>query len=493
MPRVFIKIDKTLGEPKEKTAHCPNPMEQNHFDQIRKYLKKNLSGDRFFHSVEVAKIAQKICEKQRGLNPQKAYLAGLVHDCARDLPQDTLWELAKKYRIKIDAFTKTFPLLLHAPVGARLAYQNWNIRDKEILQAISKHCVPKIYMDRLDKIIYLADVIAPTPKVWAGLKVTLPIAFKSLDLALLSAYNENIKHFVQTDKAIHPDLIKARNRLLENLHKKILILGARGMLGTALCQTFKDYLITCWDQADVDLTDRPKLQRKISALKPQIIINAAAYTKVDDAEAQQQNVLKVNGKAVGNLAVIAKRIGAILVHFSTDYVFDGKKRKGYKESDQPNPINVYGKSKFLGEALLRRNTDQYYLIRSSWLFGPHGINFVQKMLQLANNNVKLKVVNDQWGKPTYTQDLAERTKQLLEHDKPFGIYHITNEGKTTWYQFAKKIFKLANVKPQIQPISSQEYKAIAPRPLHSALLNTKLPKLRRWEEALEEYLNFSKI
>lgn len=464
-------------------------MEQYNFAQIRKYLKKNLSGDRFFHSKEVAKIAQKITEKQKGLNPQKAYLAGLVHDCARDLPQNTLLELAKKYRIKIDAFTKTFPILLHAQVGARLAYQNLNIHDKEILQAMSKHCVPKIYMDHLDKIIYLADVIAPTPKVWAGLKVTFPIALKSLDLALLSAYNENIKHFVKTGKAIHPDLIKARNRLLENFQKKILILGAKGMLGSALCLAFKDYAITCWDQADVDITDRKKLQEKIIRLKPQIIINAAAFTQVDAAESQQQNVLKVNGKAVGNLAVIAKKIGAILVHFSTDYVFDGKKRKGYKESDQPNPINVYGKSKFLGEALLRRNTDRYYLIRSSWLFGQNGINFVQKMLQLARNNVKLKIVNDQWGKPTYTQDLAERTKQLLEHDKPFGIYHITNEGKTTWYQFAKKIFELKKDRQKIQPVSSQEYKAKAPRPLHSALLNTKLPKLRRWEEALDEYLN----
>lgn len=464
-------------------------MDEVDIEKVKRFLDKNLSRDRFFHSLEVAKVAQRLAKIHKCVHPKKAYLAGLVHDLARDLQEDELTALAKKFRLKIDAFTKKYPMLLHASVAAKLAKKKLGIYDKEILQAIEKHCAPKVYMSRLDKIIFLADIIAPTPKIWSGSKKISDLAKRFLDKALLCAYNENLKSMAEKNKKIHPDLIKSRNHLLENLSKRILILGARGMLGSALRWEFRDHHLTCWDKKDVNITNRKELQEMILKLKPDLIINAAGYTNVEKAESEQQKALKVNGKAVGYLATIAKKIDASLVHYSTDYVFDGKNRKGYKENAQPNPINVYGKSKFLGEALLRRGIEKYYLIRSSWMFGKKGIHFVDKMLQLSKGNDTLRVVNDQWGKPTYARDLAYRTKQLIEQDKPFGIYHITNEGKTTWYQYAKKIFELAQIEQKVKPVSSRDFKTKAKRPLYSALLNTKLLKLRRWEEALEEYLN----
>ncbi|TSC52811.1 MAG: dTDP-4-dehydrorhamnose reductase [Parcubacteria group bacterium LiPW_72] len=460
--------------------------------KITAYLKNSLSEDRFFHSLAVAKTAEKMAKIIGGVNPAKAYFAGLIHDMARDLPEATWILLAKKYRIKIDIFTKKHILLLHAAVGAKLAQQEFNVRDRTILQAIERHCVPKINMDILDKIIYLADVTAPAPKGGVGsveLKEVLSLTRKSLDRALLYTYNEDIKEFVRKGMKIHPDLIRSRNKLLENFGKKILILGSKGMLGRALVQEFQDCELTLWDKNNADITKRKTLRNKISRLKPDIIINAAAYTNVEEAEGNQEQALKVNGKAVGYLAQIAKKLNAILVHYSTDYVFEGKNRKGYKETIQPNPINVYGKSKFLGEALLRRHCEQYYLIRSSWLFGKEGINFVDKILQKAQSNATLTVVNDQWGKPTYTRDLARATRQILEQERPFGVYHITNEGKTNWYQFARKILLFKGIKAKMKPISSQEYHSRAKRPMYSILLNTKLPHLRHWEEALEEYLN----
>ncbi len=458
--------------------------------KITLYLKKNLSSDRFSHSLAVAKTAEKIAKIVGGVNPAKAYFTGLIHDMARDLPQETWILLAKKYRIKIDIFTKKHILLLHAVIGAKLAQQKFNIRDKMILQAIERHCVPKINMDLLDKIIYLADETAPEPKgCLIEFKKILPLLHKSLDCALFYTYNENIRNLLEKGMKIHPDLIRSRNKLLENFERKVLILGSKGMLGQALAEEFQDYKLTLWDKNNLDITHRKTLQNKISHLAPDIIINAAAYTNVEEAEKNQEQTLKVNGKAVGYLAQIAKKINAILVHYSTDYVFEGKNYKGYKETAQPNPINVYGKSKFLGEALLRRYIEQYYLIRSSWMFGREGINFVDKILRKAQSSATLRVVNDQWGKPTYASDLARATRQILEQERPFGIYHLTNEGKTNWCQFARKILTLKGIKTTVKPISSQEYHSPVKRPMYSILLNTKLPRLRHWEEALEEYLN----
>ncbi len=270
---------------------------------------------------------------------------------------------------------------------------------------------------------------------------------------------------------------------------KTIIIGAKGMLGKELAKIFQDWNPICWDQAEIDIADREDVNEKISETKPDLVVNAAAYTNVDGAETNRDLAMKVNGYGVGNLAEACKKCNAILIHYSTDYVFNGKKQEGYKEDDQPkNPINVYGKSKLLGEKLLQKNTGKFYLIRLSWLFGKFGKNFVETMLTLAQKNEIIKVVNDQRGKPTFAFDLAKKTRNLVEEKFPFGIYHITNEGDCSWYEFACEIFKITGNKVEIIPVESKEFPTAAKRPAWSILVNTKLPPNRSWQEALEEYL-----
>ena len=270
---------------------------------------------------------------------------------------------------------------------------------------------------------------------------------------------------------------------------KTIIIGAKGMLGQELKKTFQDWNPICWDQAEIDIADEKNVDEKISEIKPDLVINAAAYTNVDGAETNRDLAMKVNGYGVGNLAKACKKCKAILIHYSTDYVFDGKKQEGYKEDDQTkNPINAYGESKLLGEKLLQKNTDKYYLIRTSWLFGKYGKNFVETMLTLAQKNETIRVVSDQCGKPTFAFDLAKKTRSLVEEKFPFGIYHITNEGACSWYKFAKEIFKIANVNVKVIPVYSEEFPTAAKRPTWSILVNTKLPQSRPWQKALEEYL-----
>lgn len=280
-----------------------------------------------------------------------------------------------------------------------------------------------------------------------------------------------------------------------NNSKKVIILGASGMLGHDLAEVFKEYNPTLFGVEDLDITDQQDVMDKLTDLQPEIIINAAAYTDVDGAQNNQEAAFAVNALAVGYLAQACKNIGAILIHFSTDSVFDGKNENGYKETDSINPINVYGKSKAEGEQLMQEKCDDYYLIRTSWLYGhapqagkPRGLNFVATMLKLAQEKDELNVVNDQFGKPTFTKDLAKETRRILENQEPFGIYHIVNDGVCTWYDFAKEIFEIKGVDIKVNPISSAEYPMLTPRPKYSVLINTKLEPLRSWQEALKEYL-----
>lgn len=277
--------------------------------------------------------------------------------------------------------------------------------------------------------------------------------------------------------------------------RKVLIIGSKGMLGHDLMAVFGDLNPVGADKKELDIADGAAVEKFILDLKPDIIINAAAYTDVDGCETNQDSAMKVNGYAVGYLAKISQKIGAILVHYSTDYVFDGKKPEGYKEDDEPkNPVNFYGKSKLLGEKLLKENCKNYYLIRTSWLFGKNGKNFVDTILRIGKEKKELKVVNDQYGKSTYTVDLAKKTKELLEGKYPFGIYHITNEGTTTWYDFTLKIFEIyKKMHPEeklakVILCASAEFPRPAKRPAWSILLNTKLPPSRPWQEAIKEYL-----
>lgn len=272
---------------------------------------------------------------------------------------------------------------------------------------------------------------------------------------------------------------------------KILILGAKGMLGRDLAVIFNGYDLILWDFEDIDIADKNQVDYKIGDLKPDIIINCAAYTAVDDCEKNIDKATLINGIAIGYLAEVAKKNNAILVQISTDYVFDGKNKKGYIEPSQEFwPQTVYGASKLLGEKAMLR-LDKFYLIRTSWLYGKNGKNFVDTIRKLAKEKKELKVINDQFGKPTYTVDLAQQILYILNNSLPFGIYHITNEtkkGGISWYQFAKKICKLQNSKIKINPCSTEEYPLPTKRPAHSALINTKLPKIRKWQKALKEYI-----
>jgi len=271
---------------------------------------------------------------------------------------------------------------------------------------------------------------------------------------------------------------------------KILILGSCGMLGHELIEVFKGkHELTLWDRDEIDIADKDDVTKKIFDLNPDIVINAAAYTAVDDAESNNEIAYKVNGYAVGYLSSVCKEINSLLIHFSTDYVFDGQSKSGYDENYQAeNPLNEYGKSKLLGEKMIADINPRYYLVRTSWLFGKSGKNFIETMIKLALEGKELKVVNDQIGSPTYAKDLALKIKELVESKRPYGIYHITNSGTCSWYDFAKEIFKLANLNPGIRPVGTDQFPAPAKRPGYSILINTKLPNLRSWQEALKEYL-----
>jgi dTDP-4-dehydrorhamnose reductase len=279
----------------------------------------------------------------------------------------------------------------------------------------------------------------------------------------------------------------------------ILILGKNGMLGHDLQRVFDHEDFMALGVKELDVTDREKVFQKFITLQPTVVINATGYTDVDMAEKEEEKAKAVNGYAVGVLAQACREIDATLIQFSSDYVFNGQKTSGYTESDVTSPINAYGRSKELGEKLLieemeMRKSDmepegKYFLIRTSWLFGKHGKNFVDTMLSAAKGKNELKVVNDQHGKPTFTMDLARQVKWLLESmEYPSGIYHVTNEEETTWFDFAKAIFDLKKTRVRMVPCTSREFTRPARRPAYSTLVNTKLPPLRPWKEALQEYI-----
>ena len=249
------------------------------------------------------------------------------------------------------------------------------------------------------------------------------------------------------------------------------------MLGSDLCKVFPEAVKLT--HKELDITNRENVIDCIRKIKPDVVINAAAYTDVDGCEDKQELAFQVNGYGPGHIAKACSIVGAKLVHFSTDYVFDGSKKE-YLESDIPNPINVYGYSKLLGETKIIENLDDYRIIRISWLFGVHGINFVETMLRLSREMDTVKVVNDQFGKPTNTMDLANKLKEIIEIDP--GIYHITNEGICSWHEFASSIIDNAI------PCTSEEFPRKAKRPRYSVLVNTKTESMRHWKEALKDYL-----
>ncbi|MEA2088887.1 MAG: dTDP-4-dehydrorhamnose reductase [Patescibacteria group bacterium] len=289
--------------------------------------------------------------------------------------------------------------------------------------------------------------------------------------------------------------------------QKILILGAHGNLGQQLSNIFlldKDYEVVAWDKNDLDITNKNETNKKIVQLNPSLIINASAYNAVDACEKDEEQfelAKKINGYAVGYIAKVAEKIGAIFVHFSTDYVFDGRKKDGYKENDKPNPINKYGKTKLIGEQeLIQREKYglKYYLIRTSKLFGPKGSgknikeSFFDLILESSKERKKFNMVRDEEISCfTYTLDLARKVKKILENKKSFGIYHITNSSECDWYEASKFLFNITKKEIKIIPVSSNEFQRPAKRPKYSVLLNTKSKSLRSYQDALKEYLNIT--
>jgi dTDP-4-dehydrorhamnose reductase len=279
---------------------------------------------------------------------------------------------------------------------------------------------------------------------------------------------------------------------------KVLVTGAGGMLGHALVKVLdSEYELVSVTHSQLDITDSAQVLKILEKEKPTVLINSAAYTKVDDCEKNIELAHRVNGQAMGEMANICQEMGIFLVHFSTDYVFDGQKKTPYLEEDETNPLNVYGASKLEGEKKIAEHLNRFLIIRTSWLYGSHGPNFVDKILQLANEvrsglRKELQVVDDQFGSPTYTVDLAHAVKFLL--DKGFyGFLHVTNWESCSWYEFAKEILRIVKYDNiPIRNIKSVEMKRPAKRPVYSVLSNERLKllgyQMQLWSDALDDYV-----
>lgn len=281
----------------------------------------------------------------------------------------------------------------------------------------------------------------------------------------------------------------------------IALIGSNGMLAAAVkSATPVDYMVIGLDLPEFDLTDRAASKRSLKALQPDVIINCAAFTNVDGCETAEEAATLVNGSAVALLAEVAKEIGATLVHISTDYVFNGQKEEPYLEDDAPNPQSAYGRSKLFGEqAILSSGLMPYFIIRTSWLYGLCGNNFVETIIRLAKDRDELRIVADQIGTPTYTGDLAQAIFALLE-TKAYGVYHFSNLGQCSWYEFAQEIIKqsqgqgLSLKVKNVLSITTEDYPLPAPRPVFSVLskqkyLHTTGSNIPGWCESLKTYMS----
>ncbi|HTW79602.1 MAG TPA: dTDP-4-dehydrorhamnose reductase [Terracidiphilus sp.] len=286
---------------------------------------------------------------------------------------------------------------------------------------------------------------------------------------------------------------------------RVLILGGSGQLGQELQRSFAGTIpLVAVDREAVDLEVPEQIRAIIASVKPDVILNSAAYTAVDRAESQPEIAAAVNARAPRILAEQALKAGALLVHYSTDYVFDGTKEGPWTEEDAPAPLNVYGKTKLAGEEAIREVGGRYLIFRTSWVYGPHGKNFLLTMLRLGRERDQLSVVDDQYGAPTTSLELARSTRDIVDGvlagrfgaaEEWSGLYHMTCGGETTWCGFARAIFaraeaKLDGGKPAVQPIPTSAYPTPAKRPRNSVLSNAKLQArfgsgLTGWEEALD--------
>jgi len=276
---------------------------------------------------------------------------------------------------------------------------------------------------------------------------------------------------------------------------KILITGANGQLGYELQQVLHDYQLTLLDVPQFDLT-KPGVEETIAAARPDVVIHAAAYTDVDGAEGEPVRAMAVNAEGTERVAKAAAAIGARLLYLSTDYVFDGRQGVPYRETDRPNPLNVYGRSKYEGEQRALAHCPNTLVIRTAWLYGAHGKNFVKTIMRLASEQPELRVVSDQRGSPTHAGDLASAIKQVLGTNLR-GITHATGAGDCTWYEFAREIVSLMGAAVRVQPISTAESKRTAQRPLYAVLSNRVLADAGisqpHWKDALSRFVKNSVV
>jgi dTDP-4-dehydrorhamnose reductase len=275
------------------------------------------------------------------------------------------------------------------------------------------------------------------------------------------------------------------------------LIGANGQLGQELRQVYADHNLIPLTHADLEVADRKQTEEALDRLAPDLILNTAAYHRVDECEDFPARAYEVNALAVRHLAQWAKAHEAMLVHFSTDYVFDGTQRRPYTEADAPRPLSAYGISKLAGEHFIRAIHDRHFVIRTCGLYGIAGSggkggNFIETMLRLATEGKEIRVVEDQVLTPTSAKELARKIRQLVETGA-YGLYHITNAGACSWHEFAAAIFELSGLKPRLQPTTSAAFGAPAKRPAYSVLDNANLRSLglddlRDWRDALKEYL-----
>lgn len=286
--------------------------------------------------------------------------------------------------------------------------------------------------------------------------------------------------------------------------KRLALVGAKGMLATMVRrQTPETYEVISLDLPDFDITDPNRVVETMNRIAPDVIVNCAAYTDVDACETNEDTAMAVNGLAPGYLADAAARTGALLVHISTDYIFSGESQTPYTEKDEPCPISAYGRSKLAGErAIIESGLTHYFIIRTSWLYGPNGKNFVESILRLAREREELRVVADQVGSPTFTADMARAVFQIIEaqnRSSSYGIYHFSNQGTCSWYEFASAIVSEASAMgtglkvAKVIPITTAEYPLPARRPAYSVLSSEKFRRLTNqsipaWVDGLRRYL-----
>lgn len=275
---------------------------------------------------------------------------------------------------------------------------------------------------------------------------------------------------------------------------KILLTGAQGMLAGAIKPVLEahGHLLASFSRTGLDIRDPMAVKTTMKEVRPDLVLNMAAYTRVDDAESEPQQAFAINAQAVHTLAETCAGLNATLLHVSTDYVFDGQAQQPYPENAPPDPINTYGRSKWAGEQAIRDALQNHYIIRTAWLYGTGGPNFVDTIRKLARRQAPLRVVSDQRGAPTWTHDLSNTICRLILTQK-FGTYHISNQGECSWHEVAQKIVALEGLKTPVIPVSSDEFPRPAPRPRYSvlknqALLDAGIPLLPPWEQSLATYL-----